>query len=81
MIFDEKYFYSSYQQLTAMLILLSIDFRYNMDKNIHVDCRDKYVYRRLSVINSNVDFIVNSIDFQYNTRITKNLQFKKRSRD
>ena len=28
---------------------------------------EKYFYRPLSGINSNIDFIVNSIDFQYNT--------------
>ena len=27
---------------------------------------EKYFYRLLSAINSNVDFIVNSIDFRYN---------------
>ena len=27
----------------------------------------KYFYGHLSAINSNVDFIINSIDFQYNT--------------
>ena len=28
---------------------------------------EKYFYRLLSVINSNIDFIVNFIDFQYNS--------------
>ena len=28
--------------------------------------RDKYFYRHLLAINSNVDFIINSIDFQHN---------------
>ena len=61
-------FIDTYRQLTAMLIINSIDFQHNKVeskqlriwkiKQIHAEFSYKYFYRHLSAINSNIDFII-----------------------